>query len=109
MGLPSALVLPRWRTHGWTALPIQILAPRGWAVNARRATANVSKAGIARQERKMQPDYAYPTMMAEKALKDLHNYMLENRLDDALIAGLNAITDIRMALAAIRDAKERKQ
>ncbi len=57
----------------------------------------------------MQPDYAYPTMMAEKALKDLHNYMLENRLDDALIAGLNAITDIRMALAAIRDEKERKQ
>jgi hypothetical protein len=55
----------------------------------------------------MQPDYAYPTMMAEKALKDLHNYMLENRLDDALIAGLNAITDIRMALAAIRDEKER--
>lgn len=54
-------------------------------------------------------DYAYPTMMAEKALKDLHNYMLENRLDDALIAGLNAITDIRMALAAIRDEKERKQ
>jgi len=57
----------------------------------------------------MQPDYAYPTMMAEKALKDLHNYMLENRLDDALIAGLNAIADIRMALAAIRDEKERKQ
>lgn len=57
----------------------------------------------------MQPDYAYPTMMAEKALKDLHNYMLENRLDDALIAGLNAIADIRMALATIRDEKERKQ
>jgi len=57
----------------------------------------------------MQPDYAYPTMMAEKALKDLHNYMLDNRLDDALIAGLNAIADIRMALAAIRDEKERKQ
>jgi len=109
VGLPLALVLPRWRTPGWTASPIQILARLGWAANARRATANVIKAGTARQERKMQPDYAYPTMMAEKALKDLHNYMLENRLDDALIAGLNAITDIRMALAAIRDEKERKQ
>lgn len=54
-------------------------------------------------------DYAYPTMMAERSLKDLHNYMLDNRLDDALIAGLNAIADIRMALAAIRDEKERKQ
>jgi hypothetical protein len=48
-------------------------------------------------------------MMAEKALKDLHNYMLENRYDDALLAGLNAIVDVRLALVAIKDAKERKQ
>jgi hypothetical protein len=90
-------------------LPIQILAHRGWAVTAHRATANVSKAGIVRQEKKMQPDYAYPTMMAEKALKDLHEAMLENRYDDALLAGLNAIVDVRLALIAIKDAKERKQ
>ena len=55
----------------------------------------------------MNLDYAYPTMMAEKALKDLHNAMLENRYDDALLAGLNAIVDVRLALAAIKDAKER--
>lgn len=91
-------------------MPIQILAPRGWAVDARRATANVNRAATVLQHTNkylMNLDYAYPTMMAEKALKDLHNYMLENRLDDALIAGLNAITDIRMALASIRDEKER--
>ena len=52
-------------------------------------------------------DYAYPTMMAEKALKDLHNYMLENRYDDALLAGLHAIVDIRMAITSIKDMKER--
>jgi hypothetical protein len=48
-------------------------------------------------------------MMAEKALKDLHDAMLENRYDDALLAGLNAIVDVRLALVAIKDAKERKQ
>lgn len=55
----------------------------------------------------MQPDYAYPTMMAERALKDLHNAMLENRYDDAIMAGLNAVTDVRMAILAIKDMKER--
>jgi hypothetical protein len=35
--------------------------------------------------------------------------MLENRYDDALLAGLNAIVDVRLALVAIKDAKERKQ
>ena len=29
-------------------------------------------------------DYAYPTMMAEKALKDMHNAMLEKRYEDAM-------------------------
>lgn len=52
-------------------------------------------------------DYAYPTMMAERSLKDLHNAMLENRHDDALMAALNVIVETRMAIAAIKDAKER--
>lgn len=52
-------------------------------------------------------DYAYPTMMAERALKDLHNAMLENRYDDALLYGLNAITDVRMAMLAIKEMKEK--
>ena len=52
-------------------------------------------------------DYAYPTMMAERSLKDLHNAMLENRHDDALMAALNAIVETRLAIAAIKDMKER--
>jgi hypothetical protein len=52
-------------------------------------------------------DYAYPTMMAERSLKELHNAMLENRPDDALLAGLNAIVEVRLALAAIKDMAER--
>jgi hypothetical protein len=54
-------------------------------------------------------DYAYPTMMAERSLKELHNAMLENRHDEALLAGLNAIVEVRLALAAIKDMAERKQ
>jgi hypothetical protein len=54
-------------------------------------------------------DYAYPTMMAERSLKELHNAMLENRPDDALLAGLNAIVEVRLALAAIKDMAERKR
>lgn len=46
-------------------------------------------------------------MMAERSLKDLHNAMLENRYDDALLAALNAIVETRMAIAAIKDMKER--
>ena len=55
----------------------------------------------------MNLDYAYPTMMAERSLRDLHNAMLENRHDDALLAGLNAIVEVRLAIAAIKDMKER--
>ena len=55
----------------------------------------------------MNLDYAYPTMMAERSLRDLHNAMLENRHDDALMAGLNAIVEMRLAIAAIKDMKDR--
>jgi hypothetical protein len=52
-------------------------------------------------------DYAYPTGQAETALKDLHLAMLDHRYNDALLHGLAAIADIRIALAAIRDEKSR--
>ena len=55
----------------------------------------------------MNLDYAYPCMMAEKSLRDLHNAMLENRHDVALLAGMNAIVEVRIAIAAIKDMKER--
>lgn len=35
-------------------------------------------------------DYAYPTMMAETALKELHKAMLEGKYEKALEHGLNA-------------------
>jgi len=53
-------------------------------------------------------DYAFPTMMAERSLKDLHDAMLENRYDDALLAGLNAIAEVRLALVSIKDMAEKR-
>lgn len=35
-------------------------------------------------------DYAYPTMMAENALKELHKAMLDRKYELALEHGLNA-------------------
>lgn len=52
-------------------------------------------------------DYAYPCMMAEKALKNLHNAMLENNYDAALEAGLEALTDVRLTIQAIKDMQEK--
>lgn len=54
-------------------------------------------------------DYAYPCMMAEKALKELHNAMLENKYDDAIEAGLRALAETKMTLNAIHDMKEKAQ
>lgn len=52
-------------------------------------------------------DYAYPCMMAEKALKNLHNAMLENKYDAALEAGLEALADVRLTIQAIKDMQEK--
>jgi hypothetical protein len=52
-------------------------------------------------------DYAYPCMMAEKALKDLHNAMLDRKYDDALEAALVAMAEAKLAYNAIREEKER--
>ena len=46
-------------------------------------------------------DYAYPTMMAEKASKDLHDAMLERRYDDAKEAALRCIAETKIARHAI--------
>lgn len=46
-------------------------------------------------------DYARPTMMAEKALKDLHDAMLMKQYDQALEFALIAIAETRMAYNAI--------
>lgn len=52
-------------------------------------------------------DYAYPCMMAERALKNLHNLMLEGKHDEAITAGIEALADVRLTIQAIKDMRER--
>lgn len=51
-------------------------------------------------------DYAYPCMMAEKALKELHNAMLNHDYATAMKAGLTAMVEVRMTMNAINHMKE---
>lgn len=51
-------------------------------------------------------DYAYPCMMAEKALKELHQAMLQNDMDTALEHALVAMAEAKLTYNAIRDMKE---
>lgn len=53
-------------------------------------------------------DYAKPLILAEQALKDMYNLALENRLGDAREKGLTAITEIRLALAAVNHELEQQ-
>lgn len=46
-------------------------------------------------------------MMAEKALKDLHDAMLERRYGDAKAAALTCITEVKLARLAIEIMEER--
>jgi DNA polymerase III delta prime subunit len=58
----------------------------------------------------MQPeliDYARPTLMAEKALKEMHWAMLDNDFDRALEFALAAMAETKMAYHAIQIQKER--
>lgn len=45
-------------------------------------------------------------MMAEKALKDLHEAMLMKQYDEALEHALNAIVEIKLTYNAIRHEQE---
>ena len=47
-------------------------------------------------------DYAYPTMMAEKALKDLHLNMLDKKYDEACKQAIDALDKISEIYLAIR-------
>lgn len=51
-------------------------------------------------------DYARPCMMAEKALKELHEAMLLKKYDDALKHAETALVEVRMTMIAIRHEKE---
>ena len=52
-------------------------------------------------------DYAMPTMMAEKALKDLHNAMLLQKYDAALEFALITIAEACKAYNAIAVMKDK--
>lgn len=51
-------------------------------------------------------DYAYPCMMAEKALKDLHEAMLLNQHTQALDAAKVALAHIADILIAIENSRK---
>jgi hypothetical protein len=51
-------------------------------------------------------DYAYPTMMAEKALKELHAAVLARRYEDARQAALKCMVECRIAYQSIRVMEE---
>jgi hypothetical protein len=51
-------------------------------------------------------DYASPCMAAERALKDLHNYALEGKYDEALAAALETVTQARLTYHALVHMKE---
>lgn len=46
-------------------------------------------------------DYSYPCMMAERALKDLHNAAIEGRLEDAREHALAAMAEVRLTYQAL--------
>lgn len=46
-------------------------------------------------------DYAYPTMMAEKALKELHEAMLARKFEAAKEAALRCISEAKIAYHSI--------
>lgn len=47
-------------------------------------------------------DYAYPCMMAEKALKNAYNLMLEGKKDQAIAECITAIHEIEDIITAIQ-------
>ena len=51
-------------------------------------------------------DYAAPCMAAEKALRDLHNAVLEGKYDEAMAFALEAAAEARLTYHAISHMKE---
>ena len=51
-------------------------------------------------------DYAHPTMMAEKALRELHEAMLKRRFEDARQAALRCMVECKIAYHSIRVMEE---
>ena len=54
-------------------------------------------------------DYAYPCMMAEKALKSAHDKVLHGDLDGAIEEALNAMSEAKLLVNALRHMKQVKE
>jgi hypothetical protein len=52
-------------------------------------------------------DYAAPCMKAERALKDLHDAMLERKYEQAIEAALQALVETKLTLNAIKHEQEK--
>ena len=53
-------------------------------------------------------DYAHPMMMAEKALKEAHNHLLNREYDEAIEQMLMALTEAKLTLNSIKHMKEQE-
>lgn len=51
-------------------------------------------------------DYAYPTMMAERALRELHGAMLKREFGEAKEAALRCMAECKMAYHSIAVMEE---
>ncbi len=51
-------------------------------------------------------DYAAPCMAAERALRDLHNAVLEGKYDEAMKLALEAAAEARLTYHAISHMKD---
>jgi hypothetical protein len=54
-------------------------------------------------------DYAYPAMMAERSLKDMHNAMLDRKFETAYSYALKALVEVKLVMNAIYHAIEVEQ
>jgi hypothetical protein len=51
-------------------------------------------------------DYAYPAMMAERSLKDMHNAMLNRKFSEAYSHAQLALVEVKLTMNAIRHTIE---
>lgn len=51
-------------------------------------------------------DYSYPMLMAQKALKDAHDAVLEKDFDKAIEHAMVALAETKLTLNAIKEMQE---
>ena len=53
-------------------------------------------------------DYAYPCMKAERGLRNLHEAVIDRRLNDAIECGLLALADLKLTINALKEMKAKE-